>query len=279
MEIKVVKTNQEFLDLYGRILDDKEIETQLMRVNLQNKETILEKNSFRGAVMENDEIKLLFLNALPFNLLLLGVSNSKEASVYLIETLIKEKINFAGVSGNDNDMRLFLEALDQSKTFKLKPRLSMDSMKLSKLNNIKVKGYLKKATKEDLSFVSKCIKNFHIEALNEELQDEEINKKALDKIEGNGLRIYYNDNNEKTSIISIARALKGGRALSLVYTLEEHRNHGYGTFITYLASKEILDSGCEYVTLYVEKNNPISNKVYLKVGFEYVDSYYDMRKE
>jgi hypothetical protein len=53
-----------------------------------------------------------------------------------------------------------------------------------------------------------------------------------------------------------------------VYTPPELRNRGYATSCVAELSRNILQSGKEFCTLYTDLANPTSNSIYMKIGYK-----------
>jgi predicted GNAT family acetyltransferase len=58
-----------------------------------------------------------------------------------------------------------------------------------------------------------------------------------------------------------------------VYTLPEHRGHGYASYMIADVVGRFLRSGGAYASLFADINNPVSNKIYQRLGFEYRLTY------
>jgi predicted GNAT family acetyltransferase len=52
-----------------------------------------------------------------------------------------------------------------------------------------------------------------------------------------------------------------------VYTLPQHRGHGYGSAVTAAAARWSLRAGAKHVVLNTDLSNPISNAIYPRIGF------------
>jgi len=52
-----------------------------------------------------------------------------------------------------------------------------------------------------------------------------------------------------------------------VYTLPQHRGHGYGRAVTAAAASWALQAGAQHVVLNTDLLNPISNAIYPRIGF------------
>jgi predicted GNAT family acetyltransferase len=58
-----------------------------------------------------------------------------------------------------------------------------------------------------------------------------------------------------------------GIRLGAVYTPPEFRSQGYGTALVASLSQLLLDSGHRFCFLYTDLSNPISNKLYMRIGY------------
>lgn len=61
----------------------------------------------------------------------------------------------------------------------------------------------------------------------------------------------------------------GSSRIGPVYTPPEHRGRGYAAWVVALLTQQILDAGAR-PCLYTDQANPISNKVYERIGYERV---------
>ena len=78
------------------------------------------------------------------------------------------------------------------------------------------------------------------------------------------------DWNGPRCIVAGARETPSGVCINAVYTPVEHRRSGYATIAVATFSQEQLDSGKEFCCLYTDVDNPTSNSIYAKIGYEYI---------
>ncbi|MGI5132680.1 GNAT family N-acetyltransferase [Pseudonocardia sp. CA-107938] len=65
-----------------------------------------------------------------------------------------------------------------------------------------------------------------------------------------------------------ARVPVGGMSrIGPVYTAPEHRGRGYGAAVTAAAARWALDHGADRVLLFTDLANPVSNRLYPRIGF------------
>lgn len=78
---------------------------------------------------------------------------------------------------------------------------------------------------------------------------------------------FWDDAGPKTSALWAGITPNGVR-IGFVYTPEDYRGQGYGTAITAAASQRALDNGYEFCCLFTDLDNPTSNAIYQKIGYE-----------
>jgi hypothetical protein len=274
MKVVICENNQVFLDRYQSILFEHEFELILLFRNLKPEISLL-PHQIRGGVYENDELQLLFLNALPFNLQLFPIGEiNQESIVTLVHYLDNHIIEIHGVQGSLALCEQFNEVYEKQFHQKLTLRLQMDVMKLKQLKDIPIHGRLIQGTMEDLSLLTQWYKAFAKESLHDDVT-EEVAKETISKMIGTGLVFMYeNKEKVKTSCIKYQIGTPHGCILSLVYTDPTYRGFGYAKEMTYLMCQECLKL-TPHVALFVDQLNPISNHIYDEIGFEVVASSYD----
>ncbi len=276
MELQICQSNKEFKYLYESYLNQHPQLSQLLSVNIEPAtDEPLNPDHIRGAVLEEEEIKLVFLNAMPYNLQLYSEKLSKEAIIILVDYLAKAKIYINGVQGNKEHSDYFIEAYTKRMNCKFKLRLAMDIMRLDRLIIPRLIGNYLPATTDDLETLINIEINFYHEVIHTQVLPKDIAIKAKKQIENKQIYKLTNSSNQIVSIAMASRKLYHGRAISLVYTYPEYRNLGYSSSLMYHLCLQLFDEGNEYVTLFVDKSNPISNRVYEKIGFYISESNYD----
>ena len=61
-----------------------------------------------------------------------------------------------------------------------------------------------------------------------------------------------------------------GTRIGPVYTPPEHRGRGYGSAVTAAVTAERLAAGRRFCFLYTDLSNPISNRIYVAMGYRRV---------
>lgn len=280
VEIILEKSNEDYKRKYSEILEKYEVELQLFLINLKD-EIIIDNNNIRGGIYINNELSLIFINALPYNLLIYSFNNTKESCEYLARYLIANEIIFKGINADRLECDSFIKEYNRISLKEFVPNLDMNILKLTEIikpevvtRNSKITPYI--ANMDDYEFIVKCFIKFIYEINKMIVHEEDIKDKVINKITNNRYYVLKDSNNKRVSMINITRILKHGQCISEVYTVEEERNKGYSTIIMYHTCLEILKAS-NYVSLFVDQNNPISNKVYASIGFKRVCSQYDYK--
>jgi predicted GNAT family acetyltransferase len=159
-------------------------------------------------------------------------------------------------------------------TFAMKQ--GMDIMEIRKVNDIKpVEGSQRLALPEEAKLIADWMIQFQMESLASELDYEAALNKATKYIEENKIYIYENSEKKVVTMAIASRKLVHGMAITYVFTPEENRGKGYAAANMYYLSKNLLEQGYEFCTLFVDKKNPLSNRAYEKVGYKILEDNYE----
>lgn len=282
MEITIYKTVQEFLDENEKLLLENESETQLILCNsFANKEKEVNKELLFGRVQDEEgDIKLIFANVSPYNLIIYNlVKDTLVAVKTLVDYLIKEEVTLRGINANKTVCDEFMENYKKKTGCTFVEHLAMDIMEISEVNKgiILPKGYFRVANLNDKDILADWWIKFVNEALCTDISYENI-KDILDlRIKNKNFYIFEDENHKPMAMAAVTRQLVNGVAVSLVYSSKEARGKGYGLAVVYNLTKEYLGRGNKFCSIFVDKKNPISNGVYSKIGYKILEDNYDYR--
>lgn len=267
IKIEFSQSNIEFIEKYQNILSTYRVETINFSRNLT---TPLDDKKIAGGVYYFEKLLYIFINPMPHQLQIFSLINEmellKDAFAVLIDYFTDNNIEFSGFSTKKDNADLLNQIL-VNKGINTKLSLSMDIMKLDKLN---IKS-LDKYVKLDHSFnheIKNIYKLFFIEALNQEPSEENI-VLAVDKFINDEVIYGIIDEEKKVIANVVARKISNFYNLSFVYTKPEHRKKGYAKKLLASLINDLLKE-VSFVSLFVDKLNPVSNKVYLDLGFNYI---------
>lgn len=123
-------------------------------------------------------------------------------------------------------------------------------------------GSLRKAEVSDLSLLSEWGAGF---ALDAGLSNHEPLVYAERSIQRGSLYIW--EDQEPRSMVTASGSTPNGIRVGYVYTPPKFRNHGYATSVVSALSQLLLDAGHRFCFLYTDLANPVSNKIYEKIGY------------
>lgn len=268
----------EFLEENRDFLLENEALVQLNLGNAQaHREEACHPSLLFGRYEENGEMCLLFGNTAPWNICLnapQGMEKSMEAAGELARYLREGNIEIAGVTAREDLAKAFMEAYGGE--FSL--RSSMDIMVLKKvIQPEKLPGAVRKTTGDDMGLVAQWCHGFYLDIHGEDHSLEDIRKEQGGRVE-NGLYYLFEAPGEgAVSMAAVFRDLPHGTCISAVYTPPQHRGKGYCQNTVAAICQEKLREGKDYCTLFVDKKNPISNRVYQKIGFEIIENCYEYK--
>lgn len=228
------------------------------------------------ATIKNDEGDVL-LSAImtpPFNLVLYATDNqySQEALTLLSQSLYESCEQLPGVIGEKalvaDFTRLYCSLTHQ--TFESK--LSMNVYNLTKVEEVeKPSGKLRLATKKDLFYLPYWRTSFIQECGLEVSSFDQAVTKLTQSIESENIYIWEDD--YPVSMAAKGRKLLNGVSVSLVYTPPHFRGLRYASACVSTLSQKLLDEGYKFVCLFADTLNPISNKIYTNMGYQFICEY------
>jgi predicted GNAT family acetyltransferase len=83
-----------------------------------------------------------------------------------------------------------------------------------------------------------------------------------------GHRMYVWKDNVPRCMVAADRDTPNGVCINAVYTPPDYRRKGYATAAVAALSKQLLAGGKHFCCLYTDSENPTSNAIYRRVGYE-----------
>ena len=90
-------------------------------------------------------------------------------------------------------------------------------------------------------------------------------------------RLWVWEHHGPVSMAFATPPVAGVSRITLVYTPSEHRRHGYASACVAELAARTLSAEAEQVILYTELENPTSNRVYRRIGFEPIEEVLSYR--
>lgn len=91
-------------------------------------------------------------------------------------------------------------------------------------------------------------------------------------------RIFvWEDGGKAVSVAGFGRETADGASVTFVYTPPENRNRGYASSCVAALTQFLFDAGKEICFLYTDLSNPVSNSVYMNIGYKKICDAHDYR--
>lgn len=279
MIIKEYDDPSKFIAEYETLMLEKEAVSQLVLYSAYKTQNLEFKDkTLFGAVRKDDTDILLFSNVPPHNLILYAIISEylSEAAAAVADFLSEHQIRIAGVNGKLDVCQSFIEQYKLHMNCSFVQKRGMDIMEIRKVNEIKpVEGNHRLALPDEDKLIADWMIQFQIEALTSELDYEAALNRAKRYIEEGKVYLYEDSEQKVVSMAIAARKLVNGICITYIFTPEEFRGKGYAAANIYYVSKEQLEQGKDFCTLFVDKNNPLTNRAYEKVGYTVLEDNYE----
>ena len=240
-----------------------------LTLDAEKKET---DENFYFSVNEEETIQLCGIQT-PGRFLILYTEDhlTNDTSSALADFLEREKPNLPGLLGPKTlvlDLAHFLKnTLDWD--FEIVYKQLVYQLQEVKYNPSS-SGQMRTATPADVRLVGAWMHKFVIEALNED-DVEAARKTAKQKIKNGEVFLWYDK--AVVTMCCVARPTRNGISVNYVYTPVEYRKKGYGTKIVAEVSTLMLARGYRFCTLFTDIENPTSNAIYQRIGYELVGEF------
>ncbi len=223
-------------------------------------------------VEENGTLLLAATMTPPHNLLLAGdPGRIEECAAALTAVLVREGWRIPGVFGPVELARTVMKHLAASvkKLFRLHQNLRLYDL-TRVVPPVPEDGRLRKAAPVDLKRVTQWWYAARLEMMGTADPDECRQTAAYRLADGD---VFVWDTGEAVSMASKTRPTKRGISIGMVYTPAELRGRGYATACVGELSRMLLREGWGYCSLYADLVNPISNRMYQKIGYRAIGDY------
>jgi len=131
-------------------------------------------------------------------------------------------------------------------------------------------GSSRGATPEDAEFVARCLREFWDEA--EPLMPPEARLTELRaipaRIAEGVFRLWRDASGTPVSLAGLKPIVAGAGRVGPVYTPPELRGHGYAAGATVAVTRAVIERGADEVLLFTDLANPVSNRLYQRLGYQ-----------
>lgn len=229
-------------------------------------------NTFYFDIKDEVGIQLTGIKTEDRNLIIYG-SQAKLFNTIpkLVDFLKTENITIPGVVGPKDLVTETAEILESHYNWKSKVNFKHLVYTLETVKHTpQIDGHMHRARIEELEKYTNWINLFSQEALNENNLDQ---ARALTKSKINNGDLYVWKTDQAVSMSCSARPTHNGITINYVFTPEDQRRKGYGTKLVAEQSQRMLEQGYKFCTLFADIENPTSNNIYIKIGYEPIGEF------
>lgn len=254
-----------FLDRAGPFLERAEAENNLLLgigASLARGEMTLSAMPIVATVEEAGEVVLAALRTPPHNLLL--STGTEEAAVFASEVLKAEGTGLPGVTGPAALAARFAEVwAGDARELTMTQRVYRCTKVVPPANP---GGAMRAARLAEIDRLVECLVAFNEEAHN---PGDEASVRRMVKGLVERARIFvWEDEGEIVSVATARQPTPHGIRVGYVYTPPERRRRGFASAITAGVTQRMFDEGYAMCFLYTDSDNPTSNAIYQRVGYE-----------
>jgi len=209
---------------------------------------------------------LIALMTPPFKLQILSPEGAQESAFELLaRELYKRNWPVPGVLAEEKTATAFADSWARVTGTKFEIGMRQRIYELRKvIHPAYPLGEFKRAGLEHMELALKWHQAFG-EDTNVAQQADEDGRIMRGRIEAGTLWFWYDS--QPVSMAARGRPTLNGETVNLVYTPPECRRNGYATAVVARLSQRILDQGKQFCTLYTDLSNPVSNSIYMKIGY------------
>lgn len=184
---------------------------------------------------------------------------------HLVSFLINEDIQVPGVVASVELAQLLSDEWVKQSGGDARIRVHQ---RLHSLHNIEysgaAQGQLRLANASENHLVASCLSAFAVEALGES-PSEQFLELANRRIAEQQILLW--DDSGPCSMVAWSRPTKNTVTVNAVYTPVQYRSSGYATSAVAELSQRLLAKGYGQCVLYTDLQNPISNRIYERIGY------------
>lgn len=192
--------------------------------------------------------------------------------IELAKHIYKIDSKLFGVVGEKNSSTIFKDQWQKLSQCKIRMGMhqgiyELEQVLMPALGN----GSLVTATNDHKNIAEQFLEGFIRDCFPKDLKPRDKAQTMFKRfVEDKSLYLWKNEKSEIVSMAAKNRESRNAATISMVYTPNEHRGKGYGSIVTALVSKRMLDNGKLKCNLFTDLSNPTSNSIYQKIGYKMI---------
>lgn len=225
---------------------------------------------------DNGAVVLSAICTLPFNIVMCETRNmpNNKAVQLLADELNRLDIKLPGILAEKNLAGRFATAYAGENGFIR--RLTMNIMQLDNLETTAIsKGKMRLLCEDDMFFVPYWEREFGRDC---KLDYYDISKHAaiVENRIAAGTHYIWEDS-FPVSQAAHGRSTANSAIVSSVYTPPHFRGKGYASSVVSQLSQKLLEDGYKFCCLFADAENPVSCKIYRRIGYKEISAFDDIK--
>jgi len=273
MKLTTFTNPTDYLDAVRPALEAAESANNLMyglSLRLQTHPERIQTPPYYAVVREGADLKAALIMTPPFNIVVLSTSAQTSTAAFdlAIADLRAAGWNVPGVLGPNEAALAFAQAWQRASG---EPHHLAVRERVYELRQVlpppQPAGSMRPATLADLDLATQWSVEFTREAVPDDpsIDLEQARESMRLRISDGDIFLWVDG--EPVALAGRTRPTPHGWTVGPVYTPKHFRRKGYATALVAGLSQIILDSGKSFATLFTDLSNPISNSIYMKVGY------------
>lgn len=234
---------------------------------------------FAGVLWQQDRVILVVAQTPPYGLILhadpdLSAKEEQAARCALLDAWQRHGLAPRNVLATKRWAEAVAKEWARRHGLTATPRLRMRLYELTEVVPPRPrKGWLRRASEADIDLVTKWFHAFHLEAM---WQDDMELAKAMARHRVPSGEVYLWHEEEPLAMVARSRATPQSVSVGHVYTPPELRGQGLAASCVATFSQQLLDEGFLRCTLFTDLGNPISNRIYQRLGYRPLEDFFEM---
>ena len=262
------------------ILLENEIENNLLIGNcLKGKEGLDTSKWFMAAVKDRSgTVRLIALMTPPFNLCLCrnGTGQNNGVLDFFARELASQKVAVPGIFAEKSLAAAFSGIFPTETDKKISKITNMRLFQLDQVRDIPISsGRLRQAAEQDLNFLPYWDVHFSLDCGFEGVDVSSSAVRVKNAILSEALYVW--EDSYPVSQAGVGRKTPNGAVVTHVYTPPYFRGMGYASSCVAGLSRHLLESGNRFCILFTDLANPVSNSIYMKIGYQPLSDFAEYR--
>ncbi|MCC6486854.1 MAG: GNAT family N-acetyltransferase [Candidatus Hydrogenedentes bacterium] len=259
----------DFLARMRVILEGDECANNLMLGNclrLLSESPTFEQPPLFATIERDGDLALAAVMTPPYPLQIYVEDGSYSAVGFLAVQLAKSGRRITSVIGRESVGRAFAEKWSSETGAASQTRVRQLLYELrSVVQPVYPPGYFRVAESGDIELAREWARCFHKDCFHDGETGRAV-RIAEDKLRQGALFFWVNGT--CVSMAARTRPTPRGEAVCMVYTPPQERGKGYASAVVASLSQRILNEGKTFCTLYTDLDNPTSNSIYRRIGYQ-----------